>query len=82
MPEIDQQRHYVAVQLAGLIVHAAQRKPPQIEITDARIVVDALANYTMQLALDRLANAGVRISAAKLASVLLPDQTETTPDPG
>lgn len=71
MSDLDQQRAFVARQLAGLIIKTIQTNPPAVELSDATIVLDNIADYAFAIAQDRLAQAVCNTSAAKLTEAIL-----------
>lgn len=81
MPDLHHLHTDAASTLAKLIDAAYPDNETNLTIDDAHLVVDAIAEYTFALALDRLAKAGCQASAEKLAAAILTKHCETLPAP-
>lgn len=81
MTERNEQRHFVATQLAALIVGATQSKPAKIEIANAVCVVDNIVDYGIGVAQDLADQALKNTAADKLTAHVLKKHAETAPAP-
>jgi len=79
MPDLHQLRGDAAGRLANLIDAATPDDGSFTDLADAFPAVHAIAEYTLALALDRLAKAGCNASADRLASAILAKQPQNLP---
>lgn len=81
MTDLERNRHRATKALRAIAQHDRQWGAPRLTDQLLEQAVYDIAQYTLALALDRLAKAGCEASAERLAPAILAHQRDTSPFP-